>query len=144
MTLRNIGRILLVVGLGIGLIYGIIYVGGKIMSDTADFRGKVNQKERVKADGDYRIANYDMFYDLCGDIEAKNRQIENTEEQLRFVDGENKDKLQGSKFALEQQKEEMVQDYNSRSASNGTRGQYRASDLPYKIDPEDKEISCGS
>lgn len=146
---NSFARAIVVVAVGAALLVAVvwsgIYVVGSMQRSTADYRGGTQKKERVEADGDYRIAQYDHFYELCSSIQAKNEQIENTKGQLKYTDDpDDEDKLNASVLALENSKEELVQEYNADAASNGTKGKYRASDLPYQIDPDDEEVQCGS
>lgn len=42
-----------------------VYGFGFLQRGTADFRGETGQIEQTKANSDYRIAQYDHFYDAC-------------------------------------------------------------------------------
>ncbi len=41
-------------------------------------------------------------------------------------------------------KAELVNEYNSKAASEYTKGQFKDSDLPYQIDSETENVQCGS
>ncbi len=139
--MRDVSKMVLaVVGalvLFVVLVYGSIYFSTQVSMDTADRRGEADKMEQVEADGSYRIAKYDRFHNLCQDIQAKNEQIKLAE-----------DSLSGTRetevvLAHESTKAEMVGDYNSMAAQDYTAGQFRDSDLPYRIDVNDRSIECG-
>jgi hypothetical protein len=140
-------RILAWVTGGIGVLLSVYFVGvyvfGSAASFTAPFRGEVEKREQVEAQGEYRIAKYDYFHDLCQDIQAKNEEIALAEEQIKVSSGEEKDKLEDSLYATRRMKIELVGDYNAEAAKDYTAGQFRDSDLPAQIDPDAKEVQCG-
>lgn len=142
--MSEIWKVGMAVGVAIAVIVSAIYVIGGIQSSTAGFRGGVEKKERVVGDGDYRIAQYDHFYELCSAIQAKNENIENLEALRDASDKDRREELDAAIAAQKNTKNELVQEYNADAAANGTKGKYRASELPYQIDPDDEEVSCGS
>lgn len=102
---------------------------------TAPFRGALDQREKTVADGDYRIAAYDEFFNSCEAIAAKERIIERYEEQLSTAEGDQKARLQAAVTGESNARDELIADYNADAAKAGTRGQFRSSDLPFTIDP---------
>lgn len=132
---------------GIGLLFGALYfftfAFTQYSMDTAERRGEAGEKERVEADPSYRLANKDEFQEKCADIQSANEKIENYEEQIDATsDPVQKQQLMDGKFATEQQKEDLVADYNG-LAENENRGAFRAEDLPAHIDSDDMEVECG-
>ncbi len=124
---------------------GAIYIIGGILSTTADFRGEVDKREKVVADGDYRIAAYDEFYKLCSSIQSQNDQIENQKALIKATsDPDQKEVYRAGLVAHQNTKAELIREYNAKAAAEGTRGQFRDSELPYEIDPDQEEVSCGS
>ncbi|MGH3987107.1 MAG: hypothetical protein ACRDTZ_07290 [Pseudonocardiaceae bacterium] len=111
------------------------YLTGFFSDVTADRRGQTEQRERTVGDGDYRIANYDAFFDRCeaivateGDIAATREQLNaSTDETQRFYDQQNL-------RAQEAQRRTLVAQYNADAAKAGTAGQFRDSNLPARID----------
>lgn len=139
-----------IVNTGVGIVLaalfvlGIIYLSGSLSMLTADFRGEVQEKERVRADGDYRVANYDMFFEKCSDAKSLQQQIENQEELAAKTDDPDQQQIyESGALGMKQSLEKVVNDYNAKAASEGTRGEFRDSDLPYEIDTE-QEIECVS
>lgn len=126
------------------LILAVTFVSGSMSIITAPFRGEVEKNERIEADGDYRIAAYDQFYDMCTDAQSLQGQIENQEGQIASTsDPEVKERLQMGKLGMEQQLESVVNKYNNQSQQDYTKGQFKDSNLPYELDTE-QEIECGS
>lgn len=123
-------------------IVAIIFIGGAISIATANFRGTVDKNEKINADGGYRIAAYDEFYSLCSSIQSQADGIENQEEELENTeDPDRKETLESGILAMKNSRAETINEYNSKAAATGTRGQFRDSDLPYEID-SDEEVSC--
>ena len=133
------------IGIGVAVLFGAVYFWTSFLQTTAEVRGETAQKERVVADGDYRIANYDWFYEQCSAIEAKNQKIQLLEEQIASTDDESqKAGYESGLLAEKTTRAELITDYNAKAASGGTRGQYRDAGLPKQIDPNDEEIQCGT
>lgn len=142
--LSKLGSVPLIVSVAILATLGAIYIIGNILMSTANFRGEVGVKEKVEADGDYRIAAYDEFYSLCSAIQSKNAAIKNIEAEMKYADKDRKAELQSAITAQRNVKAELVNEYNAKATAEGTRGQFRDSELPYQIKPDDEEVSCGS
>lgn len=116
---------------------------------TAEPRGALDQRERTVGNGQYRIANYDKFFNDCAAIQSKERQIQNTEE--RPVDNGNgtaggftqaqKDSIL---LALNNSRDTLIAEYNQNAAKEGTSGQFRDSDLPYNINPNQESTTCAA
>lgn len=121
----------IVVGAVLGLVALIVgvYV---IKWYTADVRGAVDQREKTLADGDYRIAQYDHFYDLCASIQAKESALDTND--AREVSA---DFSQGMKdantAALQNVRSSAIAQYNADSHKADTAAHFKASDLPYEI-----------
>ncbi len=124
---------------------GLMFVTGTISIFTAPFRGEVEKNELVEADGSYRIAAYDEFYKLCSSIKSKNDQIKIFTNELAVTENKSrKVQLLSAITAQQNVKAELVNEYNSKAASEYTKGQFRDSDLPYEIDMDSENIQCGS
>ena len=117
----------------VGIIFGLIFIPGAISIATAPFRGEVAKNEQVEASGEYRVAQHDYFYNLCGDIQAKQQNIALLEEA-----GED-----DAVVANEMQLNELVSEYNSKASNSYTAGQFKADELPYQIDADQEVTSCG-
>lgn len=120
---------------------GLVFVTGGAKWITAEFRGEVSQREKTRADGDYRIQAYDAFFDDCNAIKAKERIIARYEE--RIEDEGPSELLQAAVMAESNVREELIAAYNADAAKEDTRGHFRSSGLPYEIDPEG-ETTCAA
>lgn len=135
----GIGLVLTVIG-----IVGLIFLSGIIMFATADFRGTVERNERIMGDGDYRIAKYNQFYDLCSSIQSQQATIENQEEAAQMTDDpEQKQIYESGVLAAKNSQAENIAKYNSLATdSNDNASQFRDSGLPYQIE-NGENVTCG-
>jgi hypothetical protein len=112
--------------------FWVFGVGGFLRS-TADFRGETGKRENVEADGAYRVAQHDYFYNLCSSAKTKQDNIE-------ILKGTgNKDAVTANRLELNK----LVNKYNADASNTYTKGQFRADNLPYQLDAEE-EIECGT
>lgn len=110
---------------------------------TAETRGETGVRERTVADGDYRIAQYDHFFDLCAAIQAKEGQIAaQSAERDATADEDRKEQLSRNLTALSASRVAQVAEYNADAAKAGTAGQFRDSSLPYQINVSSQETQC--
>ena len=139
------------IGAGIALsilVLALLVVGGFALRwVTAEPRGALSQREKIIADGNYRIAAYDSFFDQCGAIQAKEDQIRQTED--RKIDdksgsagGFTSTQKDAILLALKNSRAEMVRSYNADAAKADTRANFLASSLPYQIDIDNYNTIC--
>jgi hypothetical protein len=133
------GPVLVIVSVVLGL---VILVGGifVIKWATADLRGRADVREKTLANGDYRIAQYDHFYDLCGSIQAAQDRYNNATEMLAADPGN--ERYLANRTATKNIFYTAVREYNADSSKVGTAAQFKASDLPYAIDPTEGAVTC--
>ena len=128
------------IGIAIAAFIAIYVVGvfltGSLSIFTSDFRGEVEKHEQVEAQGEYRVAQYDYFFNLCGDIQAKQQNIK----QLESLGPEYNEEVTANRMQLN----EMVSEYNSAASSEYTKGQFKDDELPYQISAEREVESCGT
>lgn len=130
---------------GFGLLLILILALGGLQYVTAPFRGEVDERERIEADGGFRIAAYEEFQSLCGDIEALNGQIANDEELLADTSSEGAaDNIALGLAAKENERLALISEYNTKAASDETRGSFRDADLPPRITNDDRSLTCGN
>lgn len=123
----------------------LVLIPGLFSIVTAPFRGEVSKHEQIEANGSYRIAKYDEFYDMCASIQSKNDQINVLEDELRSTtDKKRADVLQSGITANKNMKAQIVNDYNAQAASNYTAGQMKDSDLPYQIGVNEENVICNA
>jgi hypothetical protein len=127
-------RVVLAIGLLFGALYGLTYAWTQFTMDTAERRGEASKQEQVEASGSYRVAQHDWFYNMCGDIKAKQQNV-----QLMKDSGYGKQEVAANQAQLN----EMVNDYNTKAANNYTSGQFKADELPYQVDANKEIESCG-
>lgn len=122
-----------------------VYGGGFLQRMTADFRGETSQIEQTQADANYRISAYDQFYDKCSGVQSLESKIKNLTGELEATDEEKrKSVLNTSITASKNKRAEMINEYNADARKEATRGQFRASDLPYELSEDEEETSCES
>lgn len=114
---------------------------------TADARGQVEMEERVQS-GDFRQHSYDHFYNLC--VEVQSAQAEH-EQQLRVLEGLESGTPQYNRAvraeaAQRARIERLAREYNTDARREETVGQFRANDLPERIEMDELEeggrVSC--
>lgn len=136
--LAVITSLLLVAVIFIIAVYGF----GFLQRGTADFRGETGQIEQTKANSNYRISAYDSFYDSCASVKSLETKIKNVEEELEEVEeSQRKTTLNTSITAMKNKRAELIESYNADARKEATRGQFKASDLPYELKIEE-ETTC--
>lgn len=120
-----------------------VYGFGFLQRETADFRGETGQIEQTKANSDFRIASYDHFYDTCASVRSLESKISNMQEELEETEGTQRETvLKTSITASKNKRVELIESYNADARKEATRGQFRASDLPYELDINEEETIC--
>lgn len=116
-----------------------VYGFGNLQRLTAEFRGETGQIEKTKANSSYRIAAYEKFHDRCGSIKSTESKISNMEDELETAeeDTQRKTILNSSITALKNKRAELIESYNADARKEATQGQFRDSNLPYKLNEED-------
>lgn len=129
-----------VIGLSIMYVFGV----GFFTDATADRQGETQKKQQVEGNGAYRIAAYDKFFDDCASIQSTEGQIKIQKQQLASTtDAGQRSIITTNVTALESIRVSAISQYNADARKSYTSGQFRSSDLPYRIDPSsDMETSC--
>lgn len=130
--------VMVVIALGLLLMLGF----GVFKKETADFRGSVDQAERVEANGAYRIAQYEHFYDLCASIQGKEATIANLTAELETASEERAEQIRATLSAVKSERERSIAQYNVDARKGETQAKFHASDLPYQLDAKEKETKC--
>lgn len=140
--------IALVVGVGaiiLALIIGAvgIFGFGWLSNSTANFRGNVAKRNLVEANGSYRIAAYDHFFDLCQQVQAKEASITNVQDELKTAkDPQREVVLNASITALRNSRADLITQYNADSDKSYTEGQFKSSNLPYQLYVTQENTTC--
>lgn len=111
--------------------------------ETADFRGSAAQTEQVRADGSYRIAAYDAFYNQCAGIQGKEATLAALKAEL--AEGPTPDRaaqVRATITAVASSRGADIAQYNADTAKAGTKAQFLSSTLPYVLDPNQEHTTC--
>lgn len=120
-----------------------VYGFGFLQRETADFRGETEQIENTQADGDYRMAAYNHFYDMCAGVQSTESKISNMEDELEVTESEQRTTvLTTSITAAKNKRAELIAEYNADARKEATAGQFKASDLPYELNENEEETIC--
>jgi hypothetical protein len=137
------GALLLIVVIALSTM--AIFGFGLFQRGTADFRGKTQQIEQTKANGSYRIASYEKFFDECAAVQDDEASITSLKEELSGNPKPSDSRIgqiNASLTALRASRVEKINHYNADARKTATEGQFRASDLPYQLDKTNEETSC--
>lgn len=133
--------IVVVLALAMMAVFGF----GLFSQKSANFRGETSKRNQVEANGAFRIAAYDSFYNECASIQA----IEGTVAALKAErDGTPKptpERVHEIAVALTANvatRAAAIAQYNADARKSYTSGQFRASDLPYQLDTTTEETQC--
>jgi hypothetical protein len=134
-----VGLVALLAG-GLFLVYGV----GTFKKETADFRGGVSATEQIQADGKYRIAKYNWFFDQCAAVQTTEAQLEAAEAELAITDPGSwrAGQIRANITAVTSARAELINEYNAESAKTDTAANFKASELPYELDIDTKETQC--
>lgn len=108
---------------------------GFFSKSTADFRGSVDQTNRINANGAYRIAAYESFFNQCASIQGKEVTIQSLEQELTTNPPADRVFIINSTLTgLTASRASAAAQYNADSAKAGTAAQFKDSaNLPYQI-----------
>ena len=137
----GLAAIAIVVALVVGAM--ALFGFGFFQRTTANFRGENSQIEKTKANGDYRIAAYDHFFNLCASVQSKEATINALEKELQRKPSEARvEQIYAAITANEAVRAESINQYNVDAEKAGTIGQFRASNLPSELNVNSEETSC--
>lgn len=116
----------------------VVFVFGGFSRLTANFRGETEVREKTLADGDYRIAAYESFYDQCAAVKAIEVQLDN----MRADKSLPKDQRATNVLALQNKRAQLIEEYNADARKTDTRANFLASDLPYELNQNQEHTTC--
>lgn len=99
----------------------------------APYQGKLQARQQIQGNGDFRIQAYNQFFDLCATVTTLDQQLQQTLAQEKADKGSDlsRDKINfGAQF---NSRNEAANQYNVNAQKHYTVGQFKASDLPYQI-----------
>jgi len=136
-----IGAFALVAATVVGSMW--IFGWGAFQRSTAEFRGETGQKERTVADPNYRIAQYDHFFDLCASVQSDEATIQVLLDELATKPSQKRtEQINATLAGVRANRASSINQYNADARKAGTAGQFRASDLPAHLDLNARETSC--
>lgn len=140
----SIKGIIVIGALIFAVAFGVVWFREFYSASTADTRGTTDVREKTVADGDYRIAAYEQFYDKCASIKAKESDIANVEDEIeRGVSEQREQELNGYLLALRNTRADLIHQYNADASKTETRANFLASDLPFEI-PLEGDTTCSA
>ncbi len=103
---------------------------------TAEITGRVDEEVRVQS-ADFRIFAYEYFYDLYAEIRSAEARYLIQYELLQEMEPDTREHnyQQRTVAVLKQRIIELKEKYNADVRKEGTRGQFKATDLPSYIEP---------
>lgn len=140
-SLYVLGGIVILVGLAWAAMATFSF--GLYSKATADFRGDVAMTEKVHADGNFRIAAYDHFFDACAEIQAKEGTIAALKDELAMgPTPERASIVQSTITGVTAARNADISRYNGDAAKTDTMAAFKASSLPFRIDPTQEKTQC--
>ena len=124
-----------IAGYGVGfvlVIAGFMVASYGFQWFTAPFVGELQERKTVQS-GEFRKYSYEHFYDLCAAIQRKQRSLQAQEEL-------DNDRANQNAAALKAQIQNDVSQYNADARKEETMGQFKANDLPDRVNYSEEEI----
>lgn len=139
----SVGLVALVGFLVLCLVVGLIgvYGFGWFQRETANYRGETQAIEQTKANADFRLNSYNLFFDLCGDVQSLEDRIGYAESKAAATGTTD---AQTELDALRSRRSQLVREYNAKASRDFTEGQFLSTNLPYRLDINNKETQCAN
>lgn len=101
---------------------------------TAPIRGKIEMREQIQ-NKDHRRYAYEHFYDLYASYESYKDSLQAQHQVLETADGNQENRVRQNIAALKSQMARVREEYNADSRKMKTAGQFKAWDLPKRLEP---------
>lgn len=137
-TIAVIVVVAIVLGIAIMAFFGI----GLFSNATANFRGNVAVHKQVNANGNYRIAAYNHFFDLCQSVQTTEAAINAIKAQEAGDTGQNLADDKSDLTANVINRASLINQYNADASEQYTQGQFLASNLPAHLYLQTKDTQC--
>lgn len=143
-------RFLLVIGVLVALSLVGSVAGYALGWFAAPYQGKLQARQIIQGDGNYRIAAYDHFFNLCASVQTADSNIATQESLLaQFKKGGNDyNRTLTNIGGLEATRADGINQYNADASKSYTVGQFKSSNLPYQLPTHPFEkgesIQCAS
>ncbi|TDD75079.1 hypothetical protein E1293_28710 [Actinomadura darangshiensis] len=141
----TVGVVAIVVVLVLAAMY--IFGWGFLAKTSAPWRGEAGKRGQVEGSGDYRVAAYDHFHDLCAQVQSDEASIRNLRREMTTAPKPSDERalqIKASITALENNRAENINQYNADAAKKYTQGQFRSSGLPSRLSLSTEETACTS
>lgn len=126
----------------LAVVVAVFFAVNLFSQQTAGFRGETSKRNQVEANGSYRIAAYDDFYNLCAGVQSAEASIRNLQTEAKDATPQRKAQIGASITALRNSRAEDINQYNANARKSYTAGQFRSSDLPFHLDLSAEETTC--
>lgn len=142
----GLGALLAVAGLVLLLLLAAMWAFGfgLFSKGTAEVRGQTGVRERTQANGAYRIAAYEHFYDLCASVQADEQTMAALREEAATATPARKAQIAATVTAVRANRAQSITQYNADARKTTTAANFKASDLPYQLDPATQETTCAA
>lgn len=112
---------------------------------TAEPRGRLEAREQIVANADFRIFAYNHFFDQCAYIQSQQAKLDSNWQLLQKMEEMGVDESDPDRYwkkydevtAITNTLEKGINSYNADSDKEGTRGQFKEVCLPDNIKPQD-------
>lgn len=101
---------------------------------TAPIRGKIEMREQIQ-NKDHRRYSYEHFYDMYASHESYKDSLRAQKQVLDTADGNQENRVRQNIAALKSQMARVREEYNADSRKTKTAGQFKAWDLPKRLEP---------
>lgn len=128
--------------LAVVVVIGLVFLLRWILAPAS---GALQEREKTVGNGDYRIAQYDHFFNLCAATQTTQQNLADAEKAAaaKDVDQTRQAQLDANVTATRQTFHELVNQYNADARKADTAAHFRASDLPAQLDSDETlEITC--
>lgn len=124
----------------------VIYGAGWIKMISADFRGDVGVNEQISADAEYRIAQYEWFFDQCAAVQTKEAELAAAQVELEAegLSDYRRQQLSTNIAAITAARAELINEYNAEAQKEDTAANFLASNLPFELNINTEETTCAA
>jgi hypothetical protein len=137
------------IGVGVAALIGLLILIVAISAFSLGYRwliaepkGRVEAREQILS-GTNRIAQYDYFFNLCAGVQSDEASIVNLQRELETGPSQSRrEQINASITGLRNGRAEKINQYNVDAAKGYTAGRFRASKLPFQLDPTQEVTVC--
>lgn len=101
---------------------------------TAETAGRVGARVQILS-ADSRIQAYDLFFNECASVQGLEGQLDAQYNERAAASGSDLRRVNANIAGITGARAQAIAQYNADARKGYTIGQFRASDLPYQLDP---------